>query len=353
MALAYQLTESTFSIVAISLNLLLLWLTNYKVTSDMKLYRRLLQMSCVADLGLAVIDFICQPALIIDSGVVLYISNGFVGAINRELSCWLIVMHNIFVYITLIMIPIQFLYRLRVISITSSQSNNSKFNFSSLIFIAAIFMITVTFLINVYALFYATKQFSQGQDVTSLLLRKGWTFVPFAFGAYFLNPGILSIIVNYLGTFVVSYTLIIWCERKIMRLLKDARRKSGASTNGAAPRIHKDVHKALISFAICPLISTAIPFFFFSGSLITGVSLSGQTSAFLTIFFTSSALLNPLFTIYFVRPYRNEVFQFFIKRRQTFHRLSVNRIMWISPRVAQIPKIIQSSTTDVAVNRIV
>ncbi|KAI1693625.1 serpentine type 7TM GPCR chemoreceptor srd domain-containing protein [Ditylenchus destructor] len=100
-------------------------------------------------------------------------------------------------------------------------------------------------------------------------------------------------------TCTASIFIVIWCEKKIVKNVS----QFGQATHSNTRRMHKEFHRALLAMAICPLITTTIPVFYFCVTI--GFSLCpGQISAIMTSGTTCITLFNPLTTIICFRCYR-------------------------------------------------
>ncbi|KAH7698018.1 hypothetical protein AAVH_34894, partial [Aphelenchoides avenae] len=120
----------------------------------------------------------------------------------------------------------------------------------------------------------------------------------------------------YAGCYVITagggYLLIIWSEWKIITHL----RRLGASIHETTKNMHADVHRALIALALGPFVTAILPIAYFLTAMAARL-LPSAGAAFATSVATTITLLNPITTIYFIRPYREATKRAFGWRKQT------------------------------------
>ncbi|KAI1704889.1 serpentine type 7TM GPCR chemoreceptor srd domain-containing protein [Ditylenchus destructor] len=107
--------------------------------------------------------------------------------------------------------------------------------------------------------------------------------------------------VFYSAVFSLSYTVVICCEYKMYKILRNMQNHS--STTG---RAHKQMHMALIAIALSPLFS-AFPMLLFLISFWMEISLGAWVPAVITIFVNGQTIFNPLITIALITPFRRAV----------------------------------------------
>ncbi|KAH7725756.1 CRE-STR-90 protein [Aphelenchoides avenae] len=116
----------------------------------------------------------------------------------------------------------------------------------------------------------------------------------------------------YLASSAGGYTLVIWCQSQIISFTS----QHGSSYRASTRRLNQDVNRALVALAITPLISLMGPSFFYITQIM--LDIRNPCTAFLSLFMSLITLVNPVTTIFFVRPYRNAVMNVLClgKRRQ-------------------------------------
>ncbi|KAH7706763.1 Protein SRD-4 [Aphelenchoides avenae] len=247
-------------------------------------------MTCVSDIALSIVVLIAQPVIFftIDGHMVL-ICNGFFA--NRSatfdhacLSLFCICLHS-----NVVCIVFQFVLRF------------SKF---------IVYLVFVAIWCSIQAAIAVwTFMLGNGDDVREqglLYLREmGWKYdearAPFpSFSAS------LKTFIHH-GFYIVScgsgYVVILWCEVKIFRHLS----RHGSSIHEKTKQMHAQVNRALISLAIAPLAVMISPILFIFGVAFARVPISPTVYASLTLVFSLITCVNPLTTMYFVRPYRNSL----------------------------------------------
>ncbi|KAI1703771.1 serpentine type 7TM GPCR chemoreceptor srd domain-containing protein [Ditylenchus destructor] len=87
-----------------------------------------------------------------------------------------------------------------------------------------------------------------------------------------------------------SIAIVIWCEKRIMNCFGEW----GSPTSFATRKMHKEFHRALLAMAICPLVTTTVPLFYYLFTISFQLR-SGQISAIMTTATTYSLLKFSLF----------------------------------------------------------
>ncbi|KAI1706666.1 serpentine type 7TM GPCR chemoreceptor srd domain-containing protein [Ditylenchus destructor] len=148
-------------------------------------------------------------------------------------------------------------------------------------------------------MFYQPTEFSQivkhVMEVNHLPIREDQKF--YAPGARLTDLKTILHSAYYAVTIMGGYAIILWCEYKIMKDLRQFIVNMRESTR----RLHVEVHRALIALAVVPLFLLGIPLVFLLLLAVLQAS-PGPISAFMTV--TLITLANPITTICIVNPYR-------------------------------------------------
>ncbi|KAI1697826.1 serpentine type 7TM GPCR chemoreceptor srd domain-containing protein [Ditylenchus destructor] len=133
----------------------------------------------------------------------------------------------------------------------------------------------------------------------------------FAPGARITDLKVILYTAYYSTTIVGGYSIILWCEYKIIKELGEF----GDNMRESTRQLHAEVHRALIALAVAPLFVLFIPVMFFITMIIIQAA-PGPITAFMCSVCTLITLANPITTICIVKPYRRaflKIFRFRIK----------------------------------------
>ncbi|KAI1691270.1 serpentine type 7TM GPCR chemoreceptor srd domain-containing protein [Ditylenchus destructor] len=125
-----------------------------------------------------------------------------------------------------------------------------------------------------------------------------------------------------------SIFIVAWCEN---RIAKNFDQLTQHSTHSGTQKMHKEFQRALLAMAICPLVTSTIPVFYFIAVIALKLR-PGPILALITICLTSVTLINPLTTIICFRCYRQVAVrlltcgQFGKPRRNVVNTTSPSRI---------------------------
>ncbi|KAH7710569.1 STR-90 protein [Aphelenchoides avenae] len=101
---------------------------------------------------------------------------------------------------------------------------------------------------------------------------------------------------------IVGYALIFFCQYKVFRTV----RAVGPLVNRKTQRLQSDLHKALLALAAGPLLAVVIPGCAYSAAMLLRVDM-GRASPYILLPATAITLVNPLTTLFFVRPFRRAI----------------------------------------------
>ncbi|KAI1703768.1 serpentine type 7TM GPCR chemoreceptor srd domain-containing protein [Ditylenchus destructor] len=292
----HHVLETTVKTASIILNCYLLYLIKYYSTFGVNVYRYLLTIDATLDLCLSLVVLIVQPIGMIGNDYTIIVSNGFFAGRSAIFDQIFITLYGFLLHANVLWIPVQFVYRYRLLCKEESTSTKANFVIATVTTIYAL----VTF-VGIASFCQVRDEFqTNGQYVLNV---NDW---PLHNGEkkYFAGSSITEWRMFYwLSLWTVtcsgSVAIVIWCEVKIVKSLN----QYGTGTQASTQRMHKEFHRALLAMAICPLVTTTVPVFYFLISMVFQLS-SGQVSAFMTTASTCITQFNPLTTIIFLRCYR-------------------------------------------------
>ncbi|KAI1698732.1 serpentine type 7TM GPCR chemoreceptor srd domain-containing protein [Ditylenchus destructor] len=122
----HHIVDTTVNGLSIAFNCFLLYLIKYYSTFGVKIYRYLLTVDALLDLCLGIVVFLGQPIGVTGDGITTVISNGFFSGRSAALDSTLITLWGFFLHTNILWIPVQFVYRYRLLC--KNDSNNTKAN---------------------------------------------------------------------------------------------------------------------------------------------------------------------------------------------------------------------------------
>ncbi|KAI1695327.1 serpentine type 7TM GPCR chemoreceptor srd domain-containing protein [Ditylenchus destructor] len=289
--------ETTVNGLSIIFNCYLLYLIQYYSTFGVKVYKYLLTADALLDLALAVVVFIAQPVGLTGDGYTVMISNGFFAGWSPVVDSLLITLFAFILHTNVLWIPVQFVYRYRLLC---KENENSRQANILIVTVATLYSLIAWFVVS--AMCQVREEFqAKGEYVLDL---NDWPKhderrITYYVGSYVKDWRMITWLFLWIITCSASIFIVIWCEKRIIKSFKQFGRPTQASTQ----KMHKDFHRALLAMAICPLITTCIPLFYFCVTI--GFSLCpGKISSIMSLGTTCITLFNPLTTILFLRCYR-------------------------------------------------
>ncbi|KAH7719544.1 7TM GPCR protein [Aphelenchoides avenae] len=283
---------------AVVLNTFLLNLILNHSTCYIKVYKHVLLTTCLSDLLLSLVTLLGQPVGILGHGYYVMFSNGFFAygsSIVDFLACFGLCAG---LHANIVFLVVQFWYRYCYVCTRRTGVKSSNI---VLFFLPSIWCLAQA---AVTAWLYSVPDGFQAASL-AILDESQWPFVadrpPHPVGFYWSECKFFI----YTGFYAISagggYALIVWCEWKILAHL----RSLGESIHAATRRMHTEVHRALIALAVGPFVTAILPIAYFLVAIATQSS-PGLATAFATSAATTITLLNPITTIYFIRPYRKQ-----------------------------------------------
>ncbi|KAI1706060.1 serpentine type 7TM GPCR chemoreceptor str domain-containing protein [Ditylenchus destructor] len=290
----HHVMETIMNSLSILFNCYLLYLIKYYSTFGVKLYQYLLTIDAILDLCLGVGALLAQPVGLTGNGYTVMISNGFFTGHSTFLESLTATFYLVILHTNIIWIPVQFVYRYRLLCKKSGKSIHIDI---------LIISVTITYSIialKVLASFSEVRDEYQsiGQHVLGL---NNWPSYKYGFimGGHIKEWRMIAYVLLWTTTSATSIFIVIWCEKMIAKNFNQLCDMSHASTR----RMHKEFQRALLAMAICPLFTTSMPVFYFMTTIAFQLC-PGRVSAIMTICLSSISLFNPLTTIICFRCYR-------------------------------------------------
>ncbi|KAH7706910.1 7TM GPCR protein [Aphelenchoides avenae] len=278
------------------MNLVLLSLTLHYTRQRLAIYKTILMMTCIGDLLLSSVVLLVQPVIFFtqDSRMLL-ISNGFIGYYSPLVAHVGLAVFCVSLHGNVICIVLQFFVRYKIVCKNGSEHT---VRYAML----AVIWCCMQSAIAVWTFAFGQDEQTQA-DGLNYLRDLGWTYdrkhVPFP-----TLSGTTKALVHhgfYISSCVGGYALIVYSEFKIIRYLS----RHGASIRASTRQMHAQVNRALIALAVAPLVASIGPILAIIGINLVNFAASASTFTPLTMVITSITLVNPITTIFFVRPYRN------------------------------------------------
>ncbi|KAH7718233.1 STR-94 protein [Aphelenchoides avenae] len=274
----HHYADACVSSLSLIFNFLLLYMLMKRTTVEMRQYRKVLLMTCISDIALSSIVFIAQPAVLPHEDVVMMVTNGWFA--NRTLVFDHVVLATFcaMLHTNIVLIVVQFVYRYRMLCFEKSKEAGNV------------------------GLFVAAGIWCALQAVDAY-----WCFV---FGAsdesrqvgLDAEPRTKVHHSMYMVSTIGGYTVIVTCQYKIMKYLRERRHLMSSATR----RMNDELNRALVALAVAPLLSSSGPTALIVALEIFRVS-PGYILGFATLGASLITMINPLTTIYFVRPFRRSL----------------------------------------------
>ncbi|KAH7703088.1 Protein Y9C9A.5 [Aphelenchoides avenae] len=286
------------SSLSLLLNLLLFYLIICHSTKQLQSYRNILLLTCVSDIFLSAIVLLDQPAMFFTGeGYMILVTNGPLANRWPWYDYIVTAMDCTFLHANITAVVVQFISR--YVMICRPEQRHISRNFA----IFALFWCAVQGGIAFWT--FALGNTPELRDEALRYLDDiGWNYANSSVPYPILSSG-LKIIFHH-GFYTIScfggYALIIWCQAKIWKHLG----RHGSSYRESTRRMHDEVNRALLSLAVAPLLTLFGPLFVFLYFIYTKTS-SGLYSSLLMVMASAITCVNPLTTIYFVRPFRRAV----------------------------------------------
>ncbi|KAI1700324.1 serpentine type 7TM GPCR chemoreceptor srd domain-containing protein [Ditylenchus destructor] len=308
----HHIIDTLINTVAILSNCYLLYLIRYHSTFGVKLYQHLLTIDSALDLFLCVSAFVAQPVGFTGDGYTAVMLNGFFGGTSARFDSLTLTFYLFALHTSIIWIPVQFVYRYRLLCKTSS----SLIQTNALIAVVTIAYSAIAFVVCMGFCEVRDEYQSIGVHVLQL---NNWTSSRSGLfmGGHMTEWRMIYYVLLWTTTSCASIFVAVWCEKAIGKNFKALSHLS----SGNAQKMHKEFQRALLAMAICPLFTTSIPVFYFMTTI--GLRLCpGRISAVMAIFLSSISLFNPLTTIICFRCYRRATV-----RLITFGRLANSKYL--------------------------
>ncbi|KAI1701608.1 serpentine type 7TM GPCR chemoreceptor srd domain-containing protein [Ditylenchus destructor] len=279
------------------LNCFLLYLIKNYSTFGIKTYQILLYIDASLDLILGVIVLLSQPIALTCEGYFVMANNGFISGISPAMDGFLLTMFTFFLHSNILWVPVQFVYRYRLLC--KDDINSRK---SNLLIAGVSIGWSIWALIVLVAMCDVREEYQTiGRHILDL---NGWPKrkdgkPALVVGSYITEWRMLTYLSLWVCTCTASIVIVIWCEKKISKHFKNL----GSPMHSTTQRMHTEFHRALLAMAICPLITTTVPVYYFCTTFAFQLC-PGWISALLTSATTSITLFNPLTTIICFRCYR-------------------------------------------------
>ncbi|KAI1703370.1 serpentine type 7TM GPCR chemoreceptor srd domain-containing protein [Ditylenchus destructor] len=234
----HHIIDTLINTVAILSNCYLLYLIRYHSTFGVKLYQHLLTVDSALDLCLCVSAFVAQPVGFTGDGYTAVMSNGFFGGRSPRFDSLSLTFFLFALHTNVIWIPVQFVYRYRLLCKTSSNLTQTN---------ALIAVVTVAY--SAIA-FVVCMGFSEVRDEyqsigVHVLQLNNWTNrrkVLFM-GGHMAEGRMIAYVMLWTTTSCASISIAIWCETMIGKNFKALTRLS----HGGAQKMHKEFQKALLA----------------------------------------------------------------------------------------------------------
>ncbi|KAI1700614.1 serpentine type 7TM GPCR chemoreceptor str domain-containing protein [Ditylenchus destructor] len=295
----HKVLATFIGVTSLTLNFFLLYLVFKHSTFKEKCYKRILTMTCITDIILTVISFVGEPVLFANNGWTIYVTNGFFAGRSAWFDHLCIALYCSSIHVNIVCVICMFIYRYRVLC----RSDNKLF-LNGLFAFATIWCgCQIADAVWMYMIEQEERNgLHMREMVLNLLDKFEWQYnrerPPYPSVCFANDTKTLIHHFFYSSSLFGGYVLLIFCEVKIMDYIKI----SGSVTEKTR-RMHAEVNRALIALAITPTLTLMAPVMTLMISLILRLTL-GPSIAVISMTMTLITLVNPITSIYFIRPYR-------------------------------------------------
>ncbi|KAH7721157.1 7TM GPCR protein [Aphelenchoides avenae] len=239
------------------------------------------------------------------------VTNGWFANQNEIFDHVTLALYCAFLHTNIIIIVVQFVYRYRIIC-----RNDSQDSFFRFLYLCPVLWCGLQ-VYNAFCCFVLGSSPESREVGLGILQDIGWNYdpseLPYPSVAHWSEVRTKMHHLMYLVSTVGGYSMIIVCQYRIMKYLKHY----GSSMHETARQRHAYINKALVAMvsvedveelglAVAPLLSSTGPSLTIIALMIFHQS-PGSVTAFITLGTSLITLINPLTTIYFVRPFRDAV----------------------------------------------
>ncbi|KAH7711313.1 CRE-STR-45 protein, partial [Aphelenchoides avenae] len=254
---AHHVLETVLNVLSISLNSFLLYLIVRHSNHGGKIYQVCLAVDAGLDLALGIACLVAQPVAFTGDGYLVMTSNAF--SERRSFTSDTIALSAFYglFHVNVLWIPMQFAYRYIVICRLPGAVITKK---ACAVALVGVLWNCVAFSV-IFFMFSPPDDFqTRGLHVLQL---NDWPYAvelpPPVFGSYITNVRLIAWLMLWFTSSVAAAIVVVVCEVKMYRFF----REYGSTLSEHTRRLQKEFHRALLAMAICPLVTTGLPIFFF------------------------------------------------------------------------------------------
>ncbi|KAH7707457.1 7TM GPCR protein [Aphelenchoides avenae] len=287
-----ELSSATISICA---NTLLIFLILFKTPHDLKVYSRVLLCNCVVDIFYTVSAYMIELHMYFRNGIVIYtVKDAFGSSLHgRFLQTSLFWFAT---YLTIFIISVPFVYRYCAVChkcIMSNTAFGALVLFEVLVACFAAMTLYVLWWPNVVA---TTERLLENPDLINFSDRGR---VPHYTVEEATSPRIASVLVMYITLVALHYAVIIFCSYKICKKLR-----STTGMNRRTSALNSQLNNVLFLQALTPFFVAVIPICGCIIMLLFSLEWLGRLLELTTSVLSWMPIMNPVFTVIFVKAYR-------------------------------------------------
>ncbi|KAI1691114.1 serpentine type 7TM GPCR chemoreceptor str domain-containing protein [Ditylenchus destructor] len=295
----HQVLATFVGVGSLTLNLFLLHLIIRHSSFKEKCYKRILMTTCITDIILTIITFVGQPVLFANNGWTIYVTNGFFSGRSPWFDHLCVALYCSSIHVNIVCVVCMFIYRYRVLCC----SDNTLFLGGLIAFSIIYCGGQIADAIWMYMIGQEERNGLRLREMVLDLLDKfEWQYnrerPPYPAVCFANDAKTLIHHVFYFLSLFGGYIILIFCEMKIMDYIKIT-----GSVTEKTRKMHTEVNRALIALAVTPTLTLMAPVFTLVIALILRLTL-GPSIAVISMTMTLITLVNPITSIYFIRPYR-------------------------------------------------
>ncbi|KAH7699261.1 STR-94 protein, partial [Aphelenchoides avenae] len=239
-------------------------------------------------------------ALLYEQGYFILVADGFFHGKNAIFDFVCVAAYCGMIHANCVMVVVQFIWRYQLVC--RADSGNPVFVKTWWVIIPIVWSLLQA--ANTFYLFAFNDPHVSGVIGRQILEKVGWHPGTTAYPGMGHLTNIHTAIhhIFYMVTLSGGYGIVVWCQYKIIKHMH----RHGKSIRESTRRAHAEINRAMVALAIAPLLTSMGPTLILVTCMVIDFS-PGAITVYLSLGMTMITMMNPLTTIYFVRPFRESV----------------------------------------------
>ncbi|KAH7697343.1 hypothetical protein AAVH_35574 [Aphelenchoides avenae] len=233
-------------------------------------------------------------------GYFIVVPNGLFPNSGRTVNLFLASAFTIVLHTNLVWTSLQFFYRYR--TVCRAQELRRSYDRKFIAVAASVLVYNLLAAAIIVWTFSQPALLQKDGDLKGFIedMRSAGLDPATLFGSYL--PKQIAWVLLWTTSATGCFVTVVYCQIKILRHFQI----NTSDIPQSAKKTHSDIHRALLAMAICPIVTTCLPSFYFVTCITLRLS-PGPIAAFAVTAVSSVTWVNPIATICFVRSYRRAV----------------------------------------------